>query len=440
MLAFGGSTIVAAMLMAQLALAPGDIAPPGRDIPLAAELGPQVERLLRQLRSESAQQRQQAEEALIQLGPDVLDHLPLVTEQTPAELKLRLGRIRQVLQRQLADRAGKASLVTLQGSMPLSQALEALQQQTGNTVYDYRESFGQQPRNVTVQPNFQRTPFWEALDTLLDQADLTVYPFADRPGVALVARDETEIPRKQRGAVYAGPFRLEIAELAAQRNIRQPDQQRLHLQMEVAWEPRLQPIHVHLPIDSLAAWDDTGSRLAHAGSATPGAEIVPGSTFVDFLLPFELPPRNAQRIARLQGKLVVLAPGRMETFRFEKLRDARNVSQRLASATVVLERVRKNNEAWECRVLVRFDDAAGALESFRGWVFNNEAYLEDAQGRRLGYDTFETTRHTDNEVGVAYYFTLDNDAALDQLALIYKTPSVILTLTTDFEFRDLPLP
>ncbi len=436
----GGSSAVATLLVALWALAPGDVAPAGGDVPLVAELGPQVERLVRQLRSESAQQRQAAEEALIRLGPDVLDHLPLVTDQTPAELKLRLGRIRNVLQRQLADRAGRASLVTLQGSMPLSQALEALQQQTGNTVFDYRESFGQQPRNVAVQANFQRTAFWEALDTLLDQADLTVYPFAERPGVALVARDETEIPRKQRGAVYAGPFRLEIAEISAHRNVRQPDLQQLQLQMEVAWEPRLQPIHVHLPVDTLAAWDDTGSRLTPVGSATPGAEIAPGSTYADFVLPFALPPRNAQRIARLQGKLVVLAPGRVETFRFEKLRDARNISQRMAGATVMLERVRKNNEAWEVRVLLRFDDAAGALESYRGWVFNNEAYLEDAQGNRLGYDTFETTRHTDSEVGVAYYFTLDDDAALDNLALVYKSPSVILTLATELEFLYLPLP
>ena len=84
---------------------------------------------------------------------------------------------------------------------------------------------------------------------------------------------------------------------------------------------------------------------------------------------------------------MAMIPGRIETFRFTKLAGAKDVQQRIAGVTVTLEEVRKNNEAWEVRMLVRFDDAGDALASHRTWIFSNEAYLEGPDGKPIAYDT-----------------------------------------------------
>jgi len=106
--------------------------------------------------------------------------------------------------------------------------------------------------------------------------------------------------------------------------------------------------------------------------------------------------------------------------------------------TVTVEKVEKNNDAWEVRMRVQFDDAGDALASHRTWVFNNEAYLEGPDGKAIAYDTYETTRQTKNEVGVAYVFSTDQP--LDKLTFVYKTPGAIINNTFDYELKDIELP
>ena len=105
---------------------------------------------------------------------------------------------------------------------------------------------------------------------------------------------------------------------------------------------------------------------------------------------------------------------------------------------MTLERVEKNNDVWEVRIAVRFDDAGDALASHRTWIFNNPAYLEGPDGKPIAYDTFETTRQEKNEVGVAYVF--NTDQPLDKLTFVYKTPGTIVNSSFDYELKNVELP
>ncbi len=67
-------------------------------------------------------------------------------------------------------------------------------------------------------------------------------------------------------------------------------------------------------------------------------------------IPLRPPRGEGRQIARLRGKLLATVPGKIETFRFAKLSDAKSVEQRIAGVTVTLEEVRKNNRAWEVRM------------------------------------------------------------------------------------------
>jgi hypothetical protein len=91
------------LLVAGLACGQPAAAPPGQSPakPTAespVELKAAVGRLVRQLDDTQLARRESAEKELIGLGPAVVDLLPPVTRQMPAEVKERLARVRRTLE------------------------------------------------------------------------------------------------------------------------------------------------------------------------------------------------------------------------------------------------------------------------------------------------------------------------------------------------------
>ena len=403
------------------------------------ELAGQVSALVRELDAAERARRETAEQQLLALGPAALDVLPVVDERASAELRLRIGRVRGEWERALAEASGKASTVTLTGeAMPLSEAITAIAKQTGNQLVDFRPQFGQEPRDVPLQLKFDKTPFWRACDALADQAGLTIYPYNDEPGLALVARPQPQLPRLGRG-VYVGAFRMEAVGLTAHRDRRDPTQHTLQVDLEVAWEPRLRPIVVHVPLENLRALDERNQPLTlSAGREELEINVTPGAKSLDLPLHFQLPGREVSKIASLKGQLQVLLPGRVVECRFDKLVGAQRVEQRRAAVTVTLEQVRRNQQLWELRVRVAFDQPAHALESHRNWIFNNEAWIEAPDNEKIAYAGLETTSQTEREVGVAYLFSVPDGLAGH--TFVYRTPSSVLNVPVPFELIDLELP
>jgi hypothetical protein len=105
---------------------------------------------------------------------------------------------------------------------------------------------------------------------------------------------------------------------------------------------------------------------------------------------------------------------------------------------VTLDEVRKNGAVWELHMRFALDEDNGALQSHRGWVFQNISYLVDKDGQRIENAGFETTRQTENEVGVAYLFDLPGD--LTGLKWVYETPAAIVDVPVEYELKDIELP
>jgi len=322
--------------------------------------------------------------------------------------------------------------------MPLSQVLAAIGQQTGNRIVDFRQRFGTPQTDPEVKADFQAAPFWPTLDRVLDQAGLTVYPYGEPQSICVVAGAAGHAKRSESG-IYCGPLRLEPLRIQAERDLREPVNRGLRLTVEVAWEPRLRPISLKLPLANVEISDGQGNPLeVDNRRAELEVPVTPGVTAAELTLPLGLPPRAVKRIGRLQGTLTALVPGKVETFRFDRLTTAENVEKRIAGTTVTLERVHRNEQAWEVRILVHFDQPQNALESHRGWILQNEAYLEGADGKRIPYGTLETTRQTESEIGLAYLFTLDTPPT--GLAFVYKSPGAILASRFEFTIKDVELP
>lgn len=405
-----------------------------------AELAETVRQLIRDLDAAQKSRREEAEKKLLSLGSRVLDHLPENTDRLSAEAGQRLARVREKLEKSAAASSVEPTTVTCAGEKPLAKIFALIEEQTGNKIVDLRSEFGQDVGDPNLKVDFEKTPFWSALDRVLDDADLAIYPYAsEQGGLGITSRGESRLPRSG-SAVYSGAFRIEGTEFIARRDLRDPMSHMLNLTLEAAWEPRLSPIVITYPSGSVEAIDDQGQPLAVADSSGDMQFPINSDTkSVEVPIQFQLPERNVRRIASLKGKLTAMLPGRMETFRFTNLDKTKRVDRKRAGVTVALESVRKNGAVWEVRMLLIFEKATGALESHlsTGWVSNNFAALEDAKGQSIPYAGLETTRETETEVGVAYYFDLPS---LKGHTLVYKTPTAIISLPIDYELKNLDLP
>ena len=423
------SVVTVSMCILLMAQADGLASESAAKVDLQAE----VNRLVRQLDDNERAQREAAEKALVELGVGALNLLPPITPRTPAEVKERLGRVRKTLETTSAESIAQPSLVTLAGEMTLTAALQAMEQQTGNRVTGYERRSGK------VKVAFDKTPYWQALDEVLDQANLNINEFGgEASALVLTARPENQASRSATG-IYSGVFRLEALRLESRRDLRNPAVNGMRFSLGVTWEPRVAPIGLRQQLSEITVLDDRGEQLSVAGNQgalNASAEL--GMSAVEFGIPLPLASRDAKRISSIKGRFTALVPGRVESFEFSDIGNARDVEQERAGVVVTFERLRKNVDLYELRMALRFDDAANALESHRGWVYRNEAFLTDKEGKQLENVGFQATRQDTNEVGVAYLFDLPDGP--EGCKFVYKTPALVLQLPVEYELKDIELP
>ena len=212
----------------------------------------------------------------------------------PAEVRLRLERIRKQIETEQSSNVLAASRLTLSAeAMELGKLFEQIHEQTGNRLSDHRGQFNQTatPRYVTIELDDE--PFWQAFDKILDTAGMTVYPFSGDPfsdelALAVIDCEKEALPRAE-DASYAGPFRIQAVNVVARRNLRTPDQQVLRVELEIAWEPRLRPIALSQPIEALEITADDGSAVEVTNTqAVLNVEVQPGSHATELTIPLVL--------------------------------------------------------------------------------------------------------------------------------------------------------
>ncbi len=421
----------AVVMMAVALVGQADAAGADEDLKL------EVRRLVRRLDSRELADREAAEKTLIEMGPKALDMLPPIGERTAAEVKQRLDRIKVLLQKQQAEAAAANSTITLQGErMLLTEIMDAIQQQTGNSI-KFGQGGGPDAPPVRLDVDYTDAPFWPSFDELLDQAGLGVSTYGlDRTLSLSVARDEM-LPRTET-ASYAGPFRFQAVRMDASRDLRMDGDRSMSLTVEIAWEPRFYPISMQQRMSEIQLVDENGEPVIIAArGAQLEIPVLADAITTELRIPLEAPPRAVQKIAKLKGSMHALMQGKAETFKFTDIAEAENVEKRAAGVTVILERVRKNRDVFEIRVIARFDDAEGALASHRNWVFDNPAKLIAPDGEEIPYHAYDSTRQMKNEVGVAYFFGVDD---LEGYKFVYETASTVLSTSFDYELNDIELP
>ena len=394
--------------------------------------------LIRQLNSREADTRNAAEEKLRDAGPGVLDFLPAIDDRTSGELKERLLRIRDHLEKERVANTSKPSRLTLKGAMTLSDALKSIEQQTGNQIIDFRRKLGQQADDSKLDLDINDEPFWAAFDQLADAAGVTVYPYVNEARkLAIVAASETADPRAGRG-VHQGLFRIEPTTLFSQRDLRDSGGDILRITLEVLWEPRVLPILIRQDLQEIEVVTDTGVSVSVQQTGTAQIPVRLGVASLDLQLPLGLPSRDAKTIKSLKGKFVALVPGGNVTFEFDDLVNWRDKKQSRGGLTVTLDDLRQNGGLQQISIRVRFDEAEEPLESHLDWVENNVVQLVDSNGKPADEPNYERYLERKTEIGFRYLFPVEGK--LDGWKLVYTTPSGVAQIPVPYEIHDITLP
>lgn len=411
----------------------------------------QIEKLVEQLDAADAADRDAAEKQLVELGlkdksaaagEAFVDLLPKPNDEMPQEVQVRLNRIASDIRSRLAKQSIEGTTVTLDVTdAPLDEVLKEIEKQTGNRVTDYREQFGQETADKKVTYNGKDKPFWEALDTILDAAQMSPYNDSGEANLAIIDRDQGVLRRGGGRAVYAGPFRIEATGASSQRGIRSPDQSGLSIDWEISWEPRLRPIGLALNAADLKVLCDDGRETpAVDGDVVFNVEVPSGSHASDVTVSLQLPARKSEKLATIEGRMIALVPGRMAELKFDNLATAKEVTKRAGEVSVTLDRVTKNQALWEIHMRLSVDSSDAALDVNSGWVFQNLATLVDKQGEPLDNAGFETTLQTEDEVGFAYFYELPEGRDLKDYTWAYRTPASIIAVPVEFKLENVPLP
>ncbi len=400
-----------------------------------AALKDRVSQLVERLGSSKEETAKSAEDALLKLGPRVL---PLLPEKLEAKAAAeRLKKVRDALHEASEQLNLDASKVTLKAKgMRLSEVIQKLQAQSGNGITDLRESEGAEANNPALDLEFTDLPFMEALDRVCKQAEVTPNFFTGDGTIGLLAG---KLPEKAL-VVYTGPFRVSFKQIAISRDL-QAGMSTANAQIEVAWEPRLRPMLLKLDADELKIKDDLGKEIeADVKDESTDVVLRPENPVAEMNLNLNAPDRAAKALASVKVKAEVTVPAGLKTFRFPTLAVKAPTTLKQGEIGVTLESAEVDEQVWKVNVALAYPEGGAAFESYRQGLFNNRLWLQRADGSKFEHNGgFSNTSSDQGKLGFEYLF-VDAPGKPADYGLAYETPSKVLTIPLEFEFKDVPLP
>jgi hypothetical protein len=428
-------------------LLPAITAPPARAQAGAdAALKDRVLQLVDRLDADKVEARDTAMASLIKLGPKILPLLPDTATVTNAERKERLGRIRTTLTEKQSELNTGVSKATLIGKgIRLSEALQQLQKQTGNAITDVREQVGAEVTNPALDLDIRDKPFFEALDQVARLAEISI-TFATGDGSIGIMAGASMTPAPGAPAakpkpliVYSGPFRVELQQVSLSRDF-QTGTGLANVRIETAWEPRLRPMLLKLKADEMKIVDDRKKDVKPQVAAESDEVVIrPENPSAEINLNLEAPERDAKKIASLLVKAEVTIPAGIKSFKFPSLAQ-KDVTVKQGDVRLTLEDVEIDEQVWKVNVTLVYPDEGPAFESYRQGLFNNRIWLQRADGSRFEHNGgFNSTGSDGGKLGFEYLF-VDAPGKPADYQLIYETPSKVITIPLEFEFKDVVLP
>lgn len=427
-----GSAVLPAAIVAILVLVPAgpSLTAAEPDAGLRREVAEYVSELASPLRSE----RVAAEQALLKLGPQVLELLPGSDEFNDQATRFAVRRLRIQLERVAAEESVRPALVSLRGTLSVEEIAARIEQQSGNRI-DV-EAVSKAAREANIDVDWQETPFWACIDSLTDYDGVAWMSATDEPGVRLVDTSETAAVQEA-AADTANAFRIAIEPLTRRRGT-------LRAALRLTAEPRLRPLFVRIAdADFVAALEKESLPLFSPQAVTelPMTDRGPARFSVLFRAP------DDQKIvsATVRGRVNIHVAAAPVEVRFDDLSGQRVFYLRRGGVSVRLKRAEpestsRGGHELVLRLAIAYDSGGPEFESHRTWLYHNECRLEHADGTRLAPESgVEITRQADGGAELVYRFADVTSASLRDWRLVYVAPTLLIDLPLEFEFEHVPV-
>jgi hypothetical protein len=404
-----------------------------------AEVRREVSRLIAELDAETRTVRAAARNSLLAMGPSILPLLPADQEIATASIREAISEIRVQLQRESALGTLTASRVTLHGRYPLNEIVRRIFEQTGNRVETTGIDAARLHQEFTV--DFASRPFWSAIDEFNRQAVLTCAT-EHRPRILVL--EPAKKRAKDLAVADSGPFRVQIRS-AAIRTAFIGSPKLLRIRWSLTAEPRLRPL--------FAAIEAKRLRLVGVGTTdfkplTPTAKwelsMDEGAHSLQLNSDFEVPAGSLPSTVDFGGSFNVEVAAGPQRFVFDDLASAHHAARKFGSVAVAVRGVDfppSNDRAGTARVEISlvYDQGGPAFESYRTWMYHNEAYLETRSGQRLTPQPIVSTRRQgDGSIAVEYNFA-DVHGALNDFRFVYVAPTLITQVPVEFRLPKIPV-
>lgn len=401
-----------------------------------------IARLQFQLKSVQIPERDAAEKELIAMGEMVLDHLEETKSDDSSDYKERVLRVRTTLEKVAVAKNTQPSRMKVEaGKISMEDLLKQIKKQTGNDVILGREVLLETSNKEIEFEKTEQLEFWNVLSQLMDQTGLQIDPYDGEPGqLALsesIVRPGQESVKPVVLTDYSGVMRFQITRIDSTKNLLLPNVSSSRFNLLVRWEPRITPIAIDFPFSSVELVDEFDQKVASEQEGVYSGIVTPGIPQLEFLVSTSLIDRQVEQIKSLKGEVEAVLPGRVETFKFQNVTETEeDTFQIKAGAKVTFGGIIKNEDLWGLRLSLSFDEENNALESHQAWVYNNEIYLVDEDGKKYPPIGSETFQQTNDQVGILYYFG-DDPKDMD---LHYKTPAAVVKVKIPFVITEIPLP
>ena len=195
-----------------------------------------------------------------------------------------------------------------------------------------------------------------------------------------------------------------------------------------------------LKSDGVEIKDDKGKEVKPQVMMESNEVVLrPENPSAEIDLNLDAPDRSAKKLSSFRVKTEVTVPAGIRTFRFPSLAQE-NVTLKQGDVTATLQNVEIDEQVWKVNVELVYPGGGPAFESYRQGLFNNRIWLQKADGSKFEHNGgFSNTSSDGGKLGFEYLF-VDAPGKPADYQLVYETPSKVVTIPLEFEFKDVPLP
>lgn len=317
--------------------------------------------LVQRLDSSRLEERVQAESELLDLGPAILDRLPTSDAKLSRSVADALRRIRLRLEQDQQRLALEPTTIQIRLDESLTEARTRWERETGNRLLV-------EDRGEPVFPKPASGEFWSIVVGIAKSQGLDLKYDRDSRAMRFEPRS-AESPWRW---AYQGAAACRLRELS-----RKPSgagRDRLTLEFELLYEPRLRPLYSLLRVKDVIVSGPTPDSV-ECWNPNASYEILPppdGSPLTGRLeLVVEETVEFRQLAVRLPIETTVVTFGRELSVRSGELKPGARVDHPRVSLRILSIEPSSNGQDTEIEATVAWDASGPAFESHRTWILHN---------------------------------------------------------------------